>query len=851
MTSLGTNNIMDTRQAVNRVTELFKIINTKNYKNIMDSDTSISEQIKEMTTTQLETIENTFEETRIQTSEKIAQLKRNIAHKRRYLKKKNKISKSGTQDQIQINTELSAENTNDIDLDKIELFFNDKIVKQYEEYNIIMDYIIDKIAFEQFKKTIQEHGLTQLLKFIKDTIDAQNKLRGHNVIGMTNLGTNNIMDTRQAVNRFINLFKIINKIDNKNIMDSDTMISKQIEEIPTNELEIFENTIEGIKFETSEKIKKMKKKIVDKRRSIKKNNKISKSIAQDQIQVNTDLSAENTNDIKLNEFDFVKNKKILKQYEEYNIIMDYIIKKMKQTEKQQQEPKQLLKFIKDTIDAQNKLRGHNVIDMTKLGTNNIMDTRQAVNRFINLFKIINKIDNKNIMDSDTMISKQIEEIPTNELEIFENTIEGIKFETSEKIKKMKKKIVDKRRSIKKNNKISKSIAQDQIQVNTDLSAENTNDIKLNEFDFVKNKKILKQYEEYNIIMDYIIKKMKQTKKQQQEPKQLLKFIKDTIDAQNKLRGHNVIDMTKLGTNNIMDTRQVVNRVTNLFSIINTKNYKNIKEHETMISNKIKEIPANELEIIENKLDVIKIRISQEIQKLNKKIFNKRHRTKKNKILKSGAQDQIQVNTKLSAENTNDIDLDELDRAVNKEIKQYEEYNTIIDDIKSKIALKLKETEEEQGPRAKRARLQEEDSTEVQAGAQNQQVDPFQQQQQVPNKVVFNSQQPQPQSQVDTTESTRPLTPMNELIDKFNESEENLNAHDENSQFDLLKLIEDNNKLMPSSQQQQHQQVDTTVSSSQPHPQQQVPNNVVFSSQQQHQHPQVHYTFASSSQQPQH
>ena len=130
--------------------------------------------------------------------------------------------------------------------------------------------------------------------------------------------------------------------------------------------------------------------------------------------------------------------------------------------------------------------------------------------------------------------------------------------------------------------------------------------------------------------------------------------------------------------------------------------------------------------------------------------------------------------------------------------------------------------------------------EVQAGAQNKQVDPFQNIQ-IPNKVVFSSQQhpqvdttefsSQPQQQVhttfasssqqqqghttefssqqpqqpqvDTTESTRQPT-MTELIDNLLESEENLNAHDENSQFDLLKLIEDNNELMPSSSQPQQQ-----------------------------------------------
>ena len=38
-----------------------------------------------------------------------------------------------------------------------------KIIKQYKEHNKIIDYIIDKIAFEQLKKTIQEQVLKQLL----------------------------------------------------------------------------------------------------------------------------------------------------------------------------------------------------------------------------------------------------------------------------------------------------------------------------------------------------------------------------------------------------------------------------------------------------------------------------------------------------------------------------------------------------------------------------------------------------------------------------------------------------------------------------------------------------------------
>ena len=66
----------------------------------------------------------------------------------------------------------------------------------------------------------------------------------------------------------------------------------------------------------------------------------------------------------------------------------------------------------------------------------------------------------------------------------------------------------------------------------------------------------------------------------------------------------------------------------------------------------------------------------------------------------------------------------------------------------------------------------------------------QQQQHGHNPFAFSSQQPQQQqghnthlaqpqySQVDTTESTRPLTPMDELIDHLNDSEEYLNAHEE-------------------------------------------------------------------------
>ena len=64
----------------------------------------------------LETIKNTFEKTKFETSEKITQLKRKIANKRRYTIKRRKISKSGAQDQIQVNTDLSTENTNDIEL---------------------------------------------------------------------------------------------------------------------------------------------------------------------------------------------------------------------------------------------------------------------------------------------------------------------------------------------------------------------------------------------------------------------------------------------------------------------------------------------------------------------------------------------------------------------------------------------------------------------------------------------------------------------------------------------------------------------------------------------------------------
>ena len=79
-----------------------------------------------------------------------------------------------------------------------------------------------------------------------------------------------------------------------------------------------------------------------------------------------------------------------------------------------------------------------------------------------------------------------------------------------------------------------------------------------------------------------------------------------------------------------------------------------------------------------------------------------------------------------------------------------------------------------------------------------------------------------------TESTEPSIPIGEF-DNLLDLEEYLNAHEENSQFDL-KLIEDNNELMPSSQQQQHG------------------HNTFASSSQQQQH--GHNPFASSSQQQQ-
>ena len=153
----------------------------------------------------------------------------------------------------------------------------------------------------------------------------------------------------------------------------------------------------------------------------------------------------------------------------------------------------------------------------------------------------------------------------------------------------------------------------------------------------------------------------------------------------------------------MNTRQAENKVTYLFSIINKINYKNIMKHDTII-NKIKEMSTNELETIKNTLEKTKFQTSKKITKLNKKIYDKRHRIKNNKISKSSAQDQIQINTNLSTENTNAIELNKLELFLNDELlKQYEEYNTIIDYVIDMIEI---EQNEEQGPRVKRPRLQE-------------------------------------------------------------------------------------------------------------------------------------------------
>ena len=310
-----------------------------------------------MTANELETIKNTLKEAKMQTSKERQKLKKQIDNKRYYIKNK-KIQKSIAQDQIQVNTNPSTENTNTIELNENDCVENDEILKPYEEHNKIIDYIINKIAFEQFKKTIQEQVLQQLFEsnFIKDTMVAQNKLTGHNVIDMTNLGTNNIMDTRQAENKVIELFKIIN---NKNIKESNTMISEQIKEMTTTELKIFKSALEKTKFETSEKIAKLNQNIYNKRYRINKR-KISKSKAQDQIQVNTDPSIENTNGIELNKNDRFFNEKIVKQYKEYRAIIKHIINKIafEQFKKtiQEQVLKQLFESnsIKDTMVAQNK-----------------------------------------------------------------------------------------------------------------------------------------------------------------------------------------------------------------------------------------------------------------------------------------------------------------------------------------------------------------------------------------------------------------------------------------------------------------------------------------------------------------
>ena len=70
---------------------------------------------------------------------------------------------------------------------------------------------------------------------------------------MTNLATNNIMETREAENRVMELFKTINKINNKNIMESDTMISNKIKEMTTKNLKLLKIRLKRLSFKQVKK----------------------------------------------------------------------------------------------------------------------------------------------------------------------------------------------------------------------------------------------------------------------------------------------------------------------------------------------------------------------------------------------------------------------------------------------------------------------------------------------------------------------------------------------------------------------------------------------------------------------